>query len=213
MNIDKLVLDSEALDKMGFADEPVYLIEYDLHTEHKITDRMTVEQKTVVKKRNKLARNFRNRLIFLLKFNLKATQHLQSCWIIDEKRLEKAIEGLEELKEEMKAKGFSDVDKRLRIIPILTTKEDFDHYEDKKAEFLLNFAMEHIKYMENAKKDKRASSGIIWRCKRAFEIIAELSKELLTHKRYKELADTNQILDELTCQVEALLKKQKGKEA
>lgn len=211
--VKKLMLDEKALQQLGFINEPVYLIEYDLHTEKKIDKSLSSERKKELKKHNKIVRKFRNRLIFLLKFNLKATQHLQSCWIIDEKRLEKAIEGLEELKDDMKAKNLSDVDERLRIIPIWMKTEDFEHYEDKKAEFLLNFAMEHIAYMEKAKKAKRVSSGIVWRCKRAFEIIAELSKEISTHKRIKELKDTNQILDELTCQVEAILKKKKAKEA
>jgi hypothetical protein len=203
---DKLILDEQALATLGLGDKAVYLIEYDLHSEKKIDKKATKDKQKERKARNKLAREFRNKLIFLLKYGLKATQHLESCWIIDESRLDSAIEGLENLKEKMKAKGFRDVDKRLRIIPILTTIEGIENYDTKKAEFLLNFATEHIAYLEKAKKEKRVPNGIIWRCKKAYEIIAELKEELKHTKRYKELVDTVAILDDLSCQVEAMLK-------
>ena len=219
--IDKLILDSSALAEMGFAEEAVYLIEYDLHSEKVIPERYyTVDGKGErilnetgkgLQKRNKLAREFRNKLIFLLKYNVKATKHLESCWIISENRLESTIKGLESLKEEMKAKNFPDVDKRLRVIPIITTLDGFQHYEDKKAEFLLQYAIEHIKYMEKAEKARRCASGLIWRSKKAYEAIAELSGELKRHKRYKELLDTNIALDEVTNRVDSIIKLEKAK--
>lgn len=213
MQIDKLILDEQALAKLGLGEQAVYLIEYDLHSERKIPKNATIEQKKEAQKRNHLAREFRNKLIFLLKYNLRATKHLESCWIIDETRLETAIEGLEELKSQMEGKGFSNLEERLRIIPILTTIEGLQNYEDKKAEFLLDLAMEHIKYLEKAKKTKRVANGIVWRCKKAFEIVSELKEELKKNTRYKELVDTVEILDELISRVEIILKKQKEKKS
>jgi len=211
MLIDKLILDEQALATLGLGDQAVYLIEYDLHSERKIPKNLTVEQKKQAQIRNRLAREFRNKLIFLLKYNLRATRHLESCWIIDETRLKTAVEGLEELKAQMESKGFRNVEKRLRIIPILTTIEGLQNYDDKKAEFLLDLAMEHVQYLEKAKKAKRVANGIIWRCKKAFEIISELKEELKKNKRYKELVDTVEVLDELISRVELILKKQKEK--
>jgi len=211
MITDKLILNDKALAEMGFAEEAIYLIEYDLNSPHKISKRATKEQKKELKKRNKLAREFRNKLTYLLKFNLRATKHLESCWIIDEKHLDSAVKSLEELKNQMKAKGFKNVDKRLRIIPILTTLEGYESYETKKAEWLLEFIMEHIRYMEKAEMERRATKGLIWRSKRAFEIVSELSEELKNNPRYKEILDTNQALDEQTCKVEAIVKEEKAK--
>jgi hypothetical protein len=182
-----------------------------LHSEKKIGEKLSKEAKKELKARNDLSREFRNSLIFLLKYKLKATKHLESCWIIDEKRLDLAIDGLEGLKDKMKAKGFKNVDERLRIIPILTTDEGIQNYDDKKAEFLLDFTMEHVQYMEKAIKAKRVANGLIWRCKKACEIIHELKQELKAHGRYKELLDTVSILDEVLPKVEAIIKKQKAK--
>jgi len=209
--IQKLVLDSEALATLGLGDRAVYLIEYDMHSEQKIEDKLGSDAKKELKKHNELSREFRNRLIFLLKYNLKATRHLESCWIIDENRLETAIEGLNDLKEKMKAKGFKNMDERLRIIPILTTEEGIQNYDDKKAEFLLDFTMEHVQYMENAIKTKRVANGLIWRSKKACEIVHELKEEIKTNPRYKEVVDTVTILDELIPRVEAIVKPQKTK--
>lgn len=211
MLTNKLILNDKALAEMGFAEEAIYLIEYDMNSPRKISKRATKEQQKHLKAQNKLVRVFRNKLGYILKYNLQATRHLESCWIIDEKHLDTAIKRLERLKDEMKAKGFRDVDKRLRIIPILTTLEGYESYETKKAEWLLEFIMEHIRYMEDAKKAKRASKGLIWRAKRAFEIVSELSNELKNHTRFKEITDTNQALDEITNKVEAIIKAEKLK--
>jgi len=213
MSTDKLILDSTALEEMGVKSEAIYLIEYDLHSEIKIPKSYTEQQRKEAKKHNRLAREFRNKLIHLLKFKLMATQHLESCWVIEETRLETAIKGLEDLKEQMKAKGFSNVDKRLRIIPILTTEEGFEHYEDKKAEYLLSFAMEHIKYLENGIKERRMSKSTLWRCKKAYELIEALKEELKGNKRYNEVVDTNQILGDLIGKMEAIITEESQKEA
>jgi len=211
MEIEKLVLDETALDKLGLGDKAVYLVEYDLNSERKIRKDLNAEQRKALQKRNQLARGFRNDLIYILKYHLRATRHLESCWIIEEKRLETAIKGLEELKAKMKGKGFTDVDKRLRIIPILTTEEGIQNYEDKKAEFLLELAMEHIRYLEKVERERRAGNGVIWKCKKAFEVVSELKDELKANKRFKELVDTVEILDELICRCDKILKVEKNK--
>lgn len=211
--VDKLILDEKALETLGLSDKAFYIVEYDLYDDRiKIPANSTAETKKQIQKRNQLARAFRNKLMFLLKFKLNATKHLESCWIIEEKRLDSTVEALEDLKAEMKDKGFSDADKRLRVIPILTTVEGFQHYEDKKAEFLLDFAMQHIEYAEKGKKAKRMSKSTLWRCKQAYTIIEALKEEIKGNNRYNELVDTNGALGEVVADVENMLEQQKKKE-
>lgn len=212
--IEKLILDEKALESMGLSSKTYYIIEYDLYDDRcKIPANNTPETKKRLQKRNKLAKSFRNKLIFLLKFKLNATKHLESCWVIEENRLDLAIDALEGLKEEMKAKGFSDIDKRLRVIPILTTVEGFQHYEDKKVEFLLNFAMEHLAYIDKGKKAQRMSKSTLWRCKQAYSIVEALKDELKGNQRFNEILDTNEMLGEAIGDIESIIEEQKRKEA
>lgn len=210
---DKLVLDSKALEEMGLKSEEIYTIEYDLNSVLKIPKNISPERKKELQNRNKLAKEFRNRLHFILKFKLHATKHLESCWILSEKSLEFATGQLESFKSEMKAKGFHDIDKRIRIIPILTTESGYESYEEKKAEFILEFAMEHIKYCEKAKKEQKMARGTLWRCKEAYSICSALKEELKANKRYNELVDTIEALGESVARVEPLVKTQKENEA
>jgi len=207
--VDKLVLDKDALAKMGLADTPIYVIEYDLHSPLKIDKKLNAEQKKKLKEYNKLAKEFRNRLYFLLRYKLKAFKHLESNWFIAQNSLEIAKEALNSLKMDMKAKGFADIDKRVRIIPILTTETVFESYEDKKVEYLLEFAFEHIKKLENAKKEKRMADSNLWLCKKAYEQLEALKMEIKNHKRFNEVNDSIQILADLIAQVEIMLQKQK----
>jgi len=215
MEIKDLILDSKALGKMGLADTPIYIIEYDLPTPFKSGNKLRIpansseSKKREIIKKHKLSIQFVNKVFFLLKFKLKATKHLNSCWIIEETRLETAINELEELKEEMKAKGFSDVDKRIRIIPILTTLDGFEHYAEKKVEFLLEFSMEHIKYTEKGKKERKMSQSTLWRCKQAYSIVESLKEEVKGNKRYNEVKDTNALLGEHIAYIENMIEKQK----
>jgi len=211
--VEKLILDSEALEQMGLISEAVYIIEYDLPSPRKIPKNLKPEAKKQLEKRNKLAKEFRNKIDFMLKFKILATKHLESCWLITKDKLSEAIEEIEELKAQMKAKGFSDIDKRIRIIPILTTKEAYESFEDKKAEFLLEFAMEHIKYLEKGLEDRRISDSTLWRCKKAYEHIEVLAEELRNHERYNEIIDTNETLGDLIAQMEAIIVENKKKEA
>lgn len=219
MEIKELVLDSKALDQMGFKDEAIYMIEYDLPMPNvsgnklRIPKNISAERKREIKNEHKKVVKYQNKLLFMLKFKLYATKHLNSCWLIEESRLESAISGLEELKDEMKVDGFSDIDKRLRVIPILTTIEGFEHYEDKKVEFLLQFSMKHIKYTDKGLKEQRMAQSTLWRCKNAFSIVEQLKEELKTHKQYKQIVDTNAILGDKIAKIENMLKDKKDKEA
>lgn len=217
MEIKDLVLDSKALKQMGFSDKPIYIIEYDLPMPNvsgnklRIPKNLSPERKREIKKRHKLVVKFQNRLFFALKFKLHATKHLNSCWLIDESRLDMAIEELEGLKTDMKSEGFRDIDKRIRIFPILTKEEDFENFEDKKVEFLLNFAMEHIKYTDKAKKEKKIAQSSLWRCKTAYSAIEAHKEALKQHSRYNEIKDTNNFLGEQIALVENMLNKNKEK--
>jgi hypothetical protein len=123
--------------------------------------------------------------------------------------LDTTIKELEELKAKMTSEGFKDVDKRIKIVPVLTNAEGFTHYEDKKAEFILDFLMEHVRYAEEGINDQRISASTLWRVKQAVSICNILSESLKEHERYPELMDTVNMLDELAGQCDALLLKQK----
>jgi len=215
MDIKDLVLDSNALDKMGLKDQAIYIIEYDIPTPNvsgnklRIPKNISEERKREIEKTHKKVVKYQNKLLFMLKFKLHATRHLDSCWLIEENRLELAIKSLEELKEEMKVDGFKDIDKRLRIIPILTTIDGFETFEEKKAEFLLQFSMEHIKYTDKAKREQKMAQSTLWRCKEAYSIIEALKEELKSHVRYNEIIDTNQLLGEQIAYIENMLETKK----
>lgn len=211
---EKLVLDTKALEQMGFKDEAIYIIEYDLPYDRKVLPKTASdEQKKANARLNQLAREFRNALKYMLRFKLNATKHLQSCWIIPEKSLNLAVEQLEQLKQQMEAKGFQNVDKRIRIIPILTTLEGYESFQERKAEFLLDFAMEHIRYAEKGIKQRRMSKSQLWLCKRAIEIIGTLKDELKGNQRYNEVCDTLSILDDDVGRIENIIKEEQAKQA
>jgi hypothetical protein len=213
----KLVIDESALDALGLHGETIYTIEYDLYTERYLTkkqeQKMTKEQREANKRRNKLVRYYRNKLIFTLKFNLDAVKHLDSSWLLDGEKLDIAVENIEQIKADAKSKGFDDIDQRIKIIPIFTTNEGFQHYEDKKAEFVLEFLMEHVKYAEEGVKDNRMAQSTLWRCKKAVEICNAHADGLKGNERYNEIQDTINMLDELNGRCEAFLSEQKAEKA
>jgi hypothetical protein len=206
----ELILDREQLQNMGIHAEEIYTIEYDMSSERKIPKNATPYERKEIKTKNKLAREFRNKLIHALKFKIMASKHLESSWIISKDKLETAVEELENLKADMESKGFKNVDKRLRIIPILTTDEGFEHYEELKAQFLLKFATEHIRYIDNGIDDQRMSPAILWRCKKAFSIIESL-KEEVKHRPdlYDEIVDTVALLSDKISIIEEHMRKWK----
>ena len=182
-----LILDEEALEKMGFHAKRIVLIEYDLHSEWKIPEDTPDDEARLIAQRNKLARKFRNELTYLLKYKLKATQHLQSCWIIEGKYLNDAIEKLENLKRRMIGKGFNDAGRRIRIIHILTRPNDNEYYDTKKANYLLKFISEGLKCCNKAEEDQKIAKSTVWRLENAIEIITILKKEVEGHKFYQKI--------------------------
>lgn len=213
----KLVIDEKALEELGLCGETIYTIEYDLYSERYLTDadkrKMNKEQRDANARFNKLARIFRNKIVFTLKFKLDAVKHLESSWLLDGDKLDLAVNEIEELKTDAKRKGFEDIDQRIKIIPIFTTPEGFQHYDDKKAEFVLEFLMEHVKYAEEGIKSKRMAQSTLWRSKKAVEICNAHAEGLKDNERYNEIMDTINMLDELNGQCEAFLTEQKAKKA
>ena len=207
--MDKLIIDEAALAQLGLHGETIYLVEYDMASELKITENdkltKTAEEIHAIKEKNELSRRFRNDLVYLLKFNVYATKHLESAWWINGKYLDRTITQIEELKAEAKERGFGDIDKRIKIVPVFTNTEGFQHYEDKKAEFVLEFLMEHIKYGQKAEAEGRIAPSTHWRMKEAVKICNILSEELKGHSRFFEVQSTINLLDELTSKCEAMI--------
>lgn len=216
----KLVIDEKALEELGLSGETIYVVEYDMPSKFPLTKeqkrKLSKEEIIAYEKFKKLARIFRNKLIFTLKFKLDATKHLESNWLLEGEKLDTAVNEIEAIKADMKNRGrgysqFEDADKRIKIIPIFTTVEGVEHYTDKKAEFVLEFIMEHVKYAEDAIKKKRMAQAILWRCKKAVEICSAHAEGLKKSDRYAEIIDTINMLDELNGQCESFILDQKEK--
>jgi len=213
----KLVIDAKALEELGLNPEVLYVVEYDLYSERYLTkleaQKMTQEQRDANKRFNKLARIVRNKMVFTLKFKLDATKNLESSWFIDGDKLDLAVSEIEAIKTNAKQKGFSDIDERIKVIPLITDSIGAEHYEDKKSEFILQFIMEHIAYMELALKQKRVAQSTVWRCKKTVEICNAHTESLKDNERYNEILDTINTLDELIGQVESFVTEAKEKKA
>lgn len=202
---DELILDKEAIEKMGLHSESLWIIEYDLNSCIVIPKNATPQEKKEITERNRRAEVIRNKMKFALKFKIMATKHLESSWLIAKERLEDAQAELTAIKEEMKANGFDNVDKRIRIIPILTTETGFENFQDMKTQFLLQFATEHIAYCDKGLDEQRLPKSSLWRCKKAYEIINTLAEELKSDDAKNEVKDTVNLLDDKIQQVEAML--------
>src|SRR5208337_2086877 len=211
----KLVIDEKALTDLGLCGTAMYSLEYDLYSEKNLTDaqnrKLTKEARTANKNFNKLARVIRNKMAFTLKFKLNAVHHLESSWFLDGDKLDIAIQEIEDIKQKAKAKGFDDIDSRIKIIPIFTTPEGHESYQDQKAEFILNFIMEHVAYAEKGLKNKRMSQCVLWRCRKAVEICNAHIESMKDNDRFNEMLDTVNMLDELNGMCEAFLTDQKEK--
>lgn len=210
--VTKLVLNQKALASMGLGEKAIYIIEYDMHSPKKIRKDLPPEKKKAQKRMNKIIKNLRNRLIYLLKYHLRATKHLESCWILEEENLDDVVNTIEEFKVEMEDKGLTNVDERIRIIPILTTVEGEVDFAEKRMEWLLEVTMQHVQYLEKALRTKKVPSGTIWKCKTTFEFVSEQADVMKNHKQHKELIDTVEILDELTSKVQRMMEDMKDKE-
>ena len=179
--MEPLVLDAEALQKLGLYHKALYTIEYDLPRESNNFDKET----------NYFVRMIRNKVVFMLKFKLHAIRNLDSSWFIDENVLDKATELLNQVKKEYASHNPPfNMDRRIRIIPILTTNEGYESYEDKKAEFLLQFLNEAIQKVEKGVADEIMSESILWRCKKTVEIVESIAESLTNHEQYKVIQDT-----------------------
>jgi len=213
----KLVIDEKALEELGLSRQTLYIIEYDMYSEKYLTDiqkrKLTKEQREANERFNKLGRIFRNKLLFALTFKINATKHLESSWLLDGDRLDEAVAEIEEIKAQAKSKGFEDIDRRIKIIPIFTTPEGHENYKDKKAEFILDFIMEHVKMAEEGVKNKRMAQSTLWRCRKAVEICNSHIESMKGHERYNEMLDTVNMLDELNGQCESFLTEQKAEKA
>jgi hypothetical protein len=213
----KLIIDEQALEELGLKGSTIYTCEYDMYSEKYLTDaekrKLTKEQKDANERFNKLARIFRNKIVFSLKFKLDAIKHLESSWLLDGDKLDLAVSEIEQIKTDAKRKGFDDIDQRIKIIPIFTTPDGFENYKDKKAEFILSFIMEHVKMAEEGVKNKRMAQSTLWRCRKAVEICNSHIESMKGHERYNEMLDTVNMLDELNGQCEAFLTEQKQAKA
>lgn len=212
-----MVIDEKALEELGLSGQTLYIIEYDMYSEKYLTDiqkrKLTKEQREANERFNKLGRIFRNKLIFALTFKINCTKHLESSWLLDGEKLDEAVAEIEAIKTKAKAKGFEDIDRRIKIIPIFTTPDGFESYKDKKAEFILDFIMEHVKMAEDGLKDKRMAQSTLWRCRKAVEICNSHIESLKGHELYNEMLDTVNMLDELNGQCEAFLAEEKEAKA
>jgi hypothetical protein len=203
----ELILDVDQLKAMGLHGEALYVIEYDLNSPITIGKNATEQEKDEIKKRNKEAIKIRNKMLFALNFQIRATKHLESSWLISSENLANARTALEAIKEDMRAKGFDNVDKRIRIIPILTNETGFENYEDMKVQFLLQFATEHIQYCDKGLEEQRMPRSSLWRCKKAIEILQAHVESLKKKDAQGEVKDTIAILDDKTQQCEAMILK------
>lgn len=188
MTEDKLVFDKKAMEKLGLINTPIYLIEYDLPR----------ESEKYTKKMNRTLRQLRNKLNFALKFKILALKNLESSWIIPQDRLEYAKAFLEELKTEFKQKGFKgNIDRRIRIIPIITIIEEEETYADRMVSFLLEWITEAQETVIKGIKQKTLSNAGFWRIKKCFEDVnIHLSHALIKrHKLVNQIRDDLEILD------------------
>jgi len=205
LDTEKLVIDKDALEKLGLIDTPIYLIEYDLPKE---SERFT-------KKMNRLLRQLRNKLNFALKFKILAMRNLDSSWIIPEERLAYAKEFIHQLKNEYKTKGFQgNIDRRIRIIPILTTKQEEETYADRMVNFLTEWITEAQETIIKGIKSKTLSEAGFWRVKKCFEDVhTHLTHPMVKrHKLVNQIRDDLQILDMDIHRYECIVEEKRKKE-
>lgn len=137
---DELIFQIEDAEKMGLHGEALYVIEYDLNSRRIIPKNVSETEREEMERYNKVANEIRNKLFFALKFRIMATKHLESSWLISKERLGQAVAEIDAIKAEMKLGGFDNVDKRIRIIPIMTTEDGFENYEDQRFNSFCNSA-------------------------------------------------------------------------
>jgi len=193
----KLTLDREALDKMGIYSEAIFTIEYDIPRGFKV--------KGLTKEQSQFLTAMRFKMNQTIKFKLKCMRNLDSSWFLQKEKLEEAESFLTEMRDEYKAYGFN-MDKRIRIIPILTTTEAFESYEERKAEFLLQWISESMEKVLEGIHNKSMSETTLWRCKKCVETVEITKEQLKGHSRYNEVLDELNNLDDKIQKYENLKK-------
>lgn len=190
-----LVMDEEALNKLGLYGDALYTIEYDLP---RSSDRFDT-------KTNKFVRSMRNKIVYTIKYSLYAHKNLDSSWIIDKQYLERAKEFLNNVKlEYLMHKPAFNMDKRIRIFPILTDKVGYEAFIDKKAEYLMQELNSSIEKVEKLVSDKIIDESKIWRCKKDLEYVESKADSLKQHESYNELVDTIVILQDTLSEYEKI---------
>jgi len=184
-----LQIKPQELENMGLKPNAIYQIIYDFPSPSKYFS----------KEVNEFLKSLRNTLNYVLKWNLEAIQYLESCWIINEEQLKSANNLLSKIIDKYNEKaldynlselfGNRGIEKQIKIFPIFTTDEGFEHYEDRKIEFMLEFIMENIKAIDKGLKEKRINHDILWRSKKAYEIVNILKDSQKTHNRFNEVKD------------------------
>lgn len=215
-----LILDKDALAKMGLVSDEIWLIEYDLPNIHLADLKKKLSQKKITQKQYKITekliqqmRAIRNKLVFKLKFKLMATKNLDSSWLIPNDQLELAKEICLGIRKDLETIGLHRFSERVRILPVITNEIGYETYLARKAEFLLEFMEESQKQVSRGIKDQIMSESVLWRCKKAVEIVSVIMETLKANKRYKEILDTKEILDDSIHRYEAIKLNKKRKKA
>lgn len=208
-----LILDKSALESLGLCSEVIYLFEYDIPSAFVNSHTNTIS-KGYTKEQSEFFREVRNKLMYALKFNLNAVKNLYSSWFITEDKLGESEKIANQVREDLIKHGFSDKAEKVRIIPILTTIEGYQTYEQRKEEFFLEFLGDSQKTIDKGNKDKKLSDSLLWRIKKSAEIVDTL-KETLKDKskktRYNEIVDCLTTLEDSIAQFESLKEKAKAK--
>jgi len=171
---------------------PIFLIEYDLPTERtEFSDKV-----------NKKIRGLRNAIMFTLRYKLLAQRNLESSWFIEEKRLEETEAVISQIIEEFKKEipETFDLANRIKIIPIYTTKEGYDYYQNRKTEFVIEFIDEMIELVNKGIQDEHISESSLWRAKKALEVYEVLKPDLegkpLFPKIRKKIGELQELIEE-----------------
>jgi len=209
-----LQLDVNELRKMGLSGTCFWVIEYDLPSlirDQHAKDPEEKYQKGYTKEDAENIQKIRNKLLYQLKFNrnIGAIRNLLSSWFINEDALEEAKKLCEEIRSELESNGLHGFVNKVRILPILTNEEGLETFEDRKAEFLLDFCMEAQKQVEKGLKIGSLYEPTLWRCDKTYEIVNALKEQLRSHKRYNEIVDTVEVLNDSIQQYKNIKEEQK----
>lgn len=191
-----LKVKTEELERIGLNPNAIYQISYDFPSRSKFFSKGV----------NQFLTSLRNSLNYTLKFKINAMQYLESCWIIEEAQLESAEAFLNELIKKFKEESSGlnldklfqskPIENRIKIFPIFTTEEGHRQFENRKVEFLLEFAMEQINRLDRYQEKKKFLADVVWRGDRAYEIITTLKEFVKKNKKIEKVEQKLAILHE-----------------